>query len=71
VEAANGAANRTNAETKGRNPRFLSVMPIVEFTPMSAHALWSDVIGWILGKLAFRVDKRIPEPLNGLIRKID
>lgn len=71
MEAANGAANRTNAETKGRNPRFLSVMPIVEFTPMSARDLWRGVIGWLLDSFAFRVDERIPEPLNGLVRKLD
>jgi hypothetical protein len=46
-------------------------MPIVEFTPMSARDLWRGTIGWILGNLAFRVDKRLPGPLVGLVRKLD
>ena len=46
-------------------------MPIVEFTPMSAHALWGEVIGWLLRKFAFRVDERLPEQLNGLVRRLD
>lgn len=45
-------------------------MPIVEFTPMSGRALWHELIGWLLGKFVYRVDNRIPEPLNGLVRKL-
>ena len=46
-------------------------MPIVEFTAQTARDLWRGVIGFILGKIAFRVDNRIPEPLSGLVRRID
>ena len=71
AEAANGRDKRTNAATNRGKRRFSLAMPIVEFTPMSAHALWSDVIGWLLDRFAFRVDKRLPEPINGLIRKLN
>jgi hypothetical protein len=46
-------------------------MPIVEFTPESARELWRHAIGWILGKIAFRLDKHVPEPINGLVRRLD
>jgi hypothetical protein len=46
-------------------------MPIVEFTAGTARDLWRGVIGWLLDSFAFRVDERIPEPLNGLVHRLD
>lgn len=46
-------------------------MAIVEFTPGSARDMWRDAIGWLLGKVAFRVDKTLPDRLKGLVRKLD
>lgn len=59
------------AETNGGKVRFLIAMPIVEFTAGSARDLWRSVIGWLLDSFAFRVDERVPEPLSGLVRKLD
>ena len=61
----------TNFATNGGKARFSSAMPIVEFTAGTARDLWRGVIGWLLDSFAFRVDKRIPEPINGLVRKLD
>ena len=46
-------------------------MPLVEFTAGTARDLWRDVIGWILGKIVYRVDDSLPEPITGLVRRLD
>ncbi len=65
-----GNRNRTNAETNGGNRRFFQVMAIIEFTPDSPRALWRDVIGWILGKIAFRVEPEVPDRFVGLVERL-